>query len=140
MTVTHVATDLQVSPEATWSSKQHRLRWVLPAIAAGDRGDLRAQFLPDTKADPLAAAGVLEGAAGELRRQRVPVSATQRHFAGAQVHEDGHPPSSARNVTVVTSGCRRPVRELVVRTASGLMPCMHGRPVTIQALCWKGRV
>ena len=56
----------QVSPEATWASKQHRLRWVLPVIAAGDRGDLRAQFLPDTKSDPLAAAGVLEGAAGPL--------------------------------------------------------------------------
>ena len=58
----------QVSPEATWSSKQHRLRWVLPAVAAGDRGDLKAQFLPDAKADPLAAAGVLEGAAGVLCR------------------------------------------------------------------------
>ena len=53
-----------MSPEATWASKQHRLRWVLPEIAAGDRGDLRAQFLPDTKSDPLASAGVLEGAAG----------------------------------------------------------------------------
>ncbi len=54
----------QVSPEATWASKQHRVRWVLPEIAAGDRGDLQAQFLPDTKSDPLASAGVLEGAAG----------------------------------------------------------------------------
>jgi len=53
-----------VSPEATWASKQHRLRWVLPEIGAGDRGDLKAQFLPDSKSDPLASAGVLEGAAG----------------------------------------------------------------------------
>ena len=37
---------------------------MLPEIAAGDSGDLKAQFLPDTKTDTLASAGVLEGAAG----------------------------------------------------------------------------
>ena len=77
----------QVSPEATWASKQHRLRWVLPEIAAGGRGDLKAQFMPDTKTDPLASASVLEGAAGLLPVSPIGWSRASSREHGMPVYE-----------------------------------------------------
>jgi hypothetical protein len=46
---------MQVSPAATWASKQQRVRWRLPPLAPGTSGDVKAYFGPDTAGDPLAA-------------------------------------------------------------------------------------
>jgi hypothetical protein len=45
---------VQVSPAATWASRQQRVRWRLPPLAPGATGDVKAYFEPDTAGDPVA--------------------------------------------------------------------------------------
>lgn len=53
-----------MSPAATWCAKEHKLRWQLPQIGAGESGDLKVQFAAHVGEVALRSAGALAGVTG----------------------------------------------------------------------------